>query len=908
MVLNKIKALYSVPFSLLFGLYSSLHSGTTGKIQGYVLEKGTNAPVIGANVIIVGTTRGAATDKDGRYFILNVPPGIYEIQASAIGYTRFRTTGVRVQTDRTTTVNFVLETEVLEGSAVTVVASRPILEKDRTSTAAYVSREQIENLPLQEITDVLQLQTGVVKDASGRLHLRGGRSGEIAYLIDGIPVTDQFQGGSTIEIENGWIQELQVISGTFNAEYGQAQSGVVNVVTKEGGTKFQGRTSLYLASHLSSHDDIFMNVNRKMPGEQNIELSFSGPFNLLPRASFYFNGRFNASDGWLFGERRTRIEDTVPIQSYVHIAQQQQSDEQRLVGVRIPDSLQTGDGAFVPMNPRDKIALHANLSFRPVVNLKVSYSLFYDKQKWKNYSDSRRYAPDGQTTVRKQGYNHLLTFTHSLSSRTFYRLGFSMHARTQESYLFKDGLDPRYQGLAYYANGFFFGGTSNGHSAYTQRTVLAKLDMTSQVDRYNQLGIGMEFKTHYIENRSFTTVSDGPVYQQPNLRIPALNTAGNNYYEQRPLEFAAYIQNKLELNEIIVNAGLRFDYWDSRGQVPVDLQATTDPRNGIRLNTPFKAATPSSQLSPRFGLAYPISDRGVIHVSYGHFFQIPRFSYMFTNSEFEVELGDLETIMGNANLRPEKTIAYEIGLQQALSDAWKIEATLYYKDIKNLLGQEIITTRDKKIYARYINRDYGNIRGFIISLIKNFTNGFSGTLDYTFQSARGNASDPNSVFTDFQSKPPRESEKQVLPLDWDQRHTLNATVIMGRPGDWTLGFIGRFQTGQPYTPTNPGSALTTQFKNSERKPVQLNLDLNLSKTLKLGGQRFQLFMRVYNLLDRLNARQVYTSTGRPDQPYRPLGETEILKRNPNFTLHEIDLRPDFYAEPRRVLMGMTVDF
>jgi outer membrane receptor protein involved in Fe transport len=316
----------------------------------------------------------------------------------------------------------------------------------------------------------------------------------------------------------------------------------------------------------------------------------------------------------------------------------------------------------------------------------------------------------------------------------------------------------------------------------------------------------------------------------------------------------------------------------------------------------------SSQLSPRVGLAFPISDGGVLHVSYGHFFQVPRFSYVFTNSEFEVQLGDLETIMGNANLKPEKTVAYEVGLQQAITPDWKIELTIYYKDIKNLLGQEIITTRDKKIYARYINRDYGNTRGFVFSLIKQYMQNFGATVDYTFQIARGNASDPNAVFFDHQSSPPRESEKQVLPLDWDQRHSVNGTVIIGNPSDWTLSLIGRFHTGQPYTPSNPGSALAEQFENSERKPTQLNLDVNFNKRFRIAGQLVKLFVRAYNVLDRLNAQQVYTSTGNPRHPFRTIGETEVLLQNPNFSLHEIDLRPDFYTEPRRVIAGIELNF
>ena len=148
----------------------------------------------------------------------------------------------------------------------------------------------------------------------------------------------------------------------------------------------------------------------------------------------------------------------------------------------------------------------------------------------------------------------------------------------------------------------------------------------------------------------------------------------------------------------------------------------------------------------------------------------------------------------------------------------------------------------------------------------------------------------------------------MLPLDWDQRHALNATVILGDPRDWTVSFIGRFHTGQPYTPSNPGSQLSRQFQNSEREPITFSLDLNFAKTLQLGGQSVKLFARGYNLLDRLNAQSVYSSTGTPFHPYRTPGETEVLLQNPNFTVDEIDNRPDFFQAPRRVVAGMTVQF
>ncbi len=880
-----------------------------GKISGRVLEASTGEPLPGATVRLDETSQGAATDVDGYYTILNVRPGTYTVTVSMIGYTTVKVENVEVSTDRTTKLDFELREFVYAGEELVVEAVRPLVEVDRTTSASYINADAIANLPVQEVGDLLQLQAGVAIDAGGRLHLRGGRAGEVAYLVDGIPVTDQFRGGSKIEIENSWIQELQVISGTFNAEYGQAQSGVINVVTKEGGlSNYSGSASTFVGSYLTTRDDVYMGLGSAGADQYNGELNLSGPVPLLPASSFFLNGRYFTSDGWLYGQRRVRIEDTVPIQAYIQEAQKNASDTENLVGIRVPDSLMTGDGAFVPMNPNTKVSLHGSVSTRPFDGFKLGYSIFYNDEDRKSYQDSRRYAPDGQPTIHELGINHILSGTHALTSATFYRLGLSYQTTTRESYLSTDPLYALFQGSPYSTDGFNFGGTSNGYSRTEQSTMLAKLDLTSQVNRINLVETGVEAQFHRVAVNERTTISDGPVYEAPELRVPAANTARNNAYEQRPFAFAAYAQDKLEIDEIILNAGVRFDYWNPNADLPADLEATTDPDDGIRLATDRTPAGTSMQLSPRLGLAFPISQNGVLHVSYGHFFQVPRFSYIFDNSEFEVELGDLQTVMGNANLKPERTVAYEIGLQQAVTSDWKVELTVYYKDIKNLLGQEIINTRDKKVYARYVNRDYGNTKGVVFSLIRQFQDNFGFTVDYTYQVARGNASDPNSVFVNNQTKPPIEPEKQVLPLDWDQRHSLNGTVILGDPKDWTLSLIGRFHTGQPYTPSNPGSALSRQFQNSERLPAVFNLDLNFAKNIRLGGKGVKIFAKAYNLLDRLNPRTVYSSTGTPFHPYRTLGETEVLLRNPNFTVDEIDRRPDFFEAPRRIVAGLSFEF
>jgi len=217
-----------------------LFAGVTGKITGNVVEKGTDMPLSGANVLLKGTYLGAASDINGNFLILNVPPGYYDIEVSVIGYQKQVIKDVLIQIDLTTHLDFILTTEVIEAGAVTVIAERPAVQKDLTSSESRVSSENIDAMPVNTVGDILQLQSGVTKDAGGGIHIRGGRSTEVAYWIDGVSITDSYDGGQAVAVEHTSIQELQVISGTFNAEYGNAMSGIVNIVTKEGSRNYDG--------------------------------------------------------------------------------------------------------------------------------------------------------------------------------------------------------------------------------------------------------------------------------------------------------------------------------------------------------------------------------------------------------------------------------------------------------------------------------------------------------------------------------------------------------------------------------------------------------------------------------------------------------------------------------------------
>lgn len=195
-----------------------VQAGTTGKIAGQVTDKQTGDPLVGVNILVEGTDLGASTDMKGRYIILNVPPGTYTVRAIMIGYAEVRTTGVRVTSDLTATVNISMNQAAIAGEEVVIVADRPMVRKDITTTTASVTSSELEAMPVEEFEQVMEMQAGVVTDAGGAMHIRGGRSNEVQYLVDGVSVTDPFNSSMAVEVENNAIEELQVVTGTFNAE------------------------------------------------------------------------------------------------------------------------------------------------------------------------------------------------------------------------------------------------------------------------------------------------------------------------------------------------------------------------------------------------------------------------------------------------------------------------------------------------------------------------------------------------------------------------------------------------------------------------------------------------------------------------------------------------------------------
>lgn len=901
----------------------SLFAGTTGKITGVVTDAETGEALPGINIIIEGTTMGAASDIEGHFLINNIPPGNYVVLASGVGFQKKKFIDVKVAVDFTTRLDFTMSTDIIEVETVVVQAEAPIVRKDLTSSYTSYDASQIESLPVESVSEILTLQAGITRGTGGELHIRGGRSSEIAYTVNGVSVSNPFDNSQSVSIATNAIQELSVVSGTFNAEYGNALSGIVNTVTKEGGSKFTGSLSFYTGDYLSNNTNIFQNINDFDPVNNIVnEVTLGGPIPATSeKVSFFLSGRYRKNKGYLYGVRQHLPSDSGWTNDF-------DANDIRIA--------QNGGGSLVPMNPSEGLNATGKLTFRPISTLKINYDVIYSGGESQSYNHAYKYNPDGDLNYYSWGLVNTLEIRHALSNTTFYSLRGSYSIDDYSQYLYplldSDGnevnfhagmdptlyhADPRYQPthklntVANYT--FLHGGTSMGH--YYQRTysTTLKFDITSQVSKNHEVKFGVEYKSHNLNYESFSVLRDTTVFTTPT--IPSITSASRNSYSKDPVEFSTYLQDKMEFESLILNIGLRYDYFDAKSQYSTNTFYPTPNHPelpyDIDPNSLLADAEAKHQFSPRLGVSFPITDKGIIHFSYGHFFQIPPFRYLYTNPYFKFSYNDQQ--YGNANLNAEKTVTYELGLQQALTEDLAFNVTTYYKDVRDLLTSQQIRVAEDETYFMYVNKDYANIKGVILSLTKRRTAqdnlGFS--LDYTFQVADGNNTDADAFFLDLSSD--RQSEKVPIPLNWDKRHTLNGTISFGDPNNWNVTLVGRVGTGLPYNPLLVKGQVILK-PNSGRRPMQTTIDLLAEKTFEIGDFRLNVFAKVFNLFDTSNENSVYSTTGRSTYTLeKSYGTAERTNELAQFIdgLHSADeyfVRPDFFLSPREVRLGVSLEF
>jgi len=915
-----------LPFFLFLITFTfSSFAGTTGKLAGKVTDSQTGESLIGVNVVLEGTTFGAATDKDGNYMINNIPPGEYTLVFSYVGYQKQTFLKVRINVDFTTRLDVKLNNETMVTDAVIIEAKAPLVRTDLTSSQTTIDAGQIESLPVESIGQLLVLQAGVTTGVGGEIHIRGGRSSEIAYTVNGISITNPFDNTNMVQIATNAIQELSVISGTFNAEYGNAMSGVVNTVTKEGGVKYAGHFAVYSGDYLSTRKSTFFNIDDINVLNNVIgEMTFGGPiYPGLNEVTFFVSGRVEKDNGYLYGVREHN-----PYDYYF-------TDKRYTDSIKV---ISTGDGKILPLNTSQSYNGTAKLSIKPIPTIKINFDGIYSFSKSRAYNHSYKYNPDGRLNYFNEGLLSSFEFRHTLNPSTFYSLKGSYNLNNYSSYLYplldasgkevtyRPGMDwtqyhadPRYQPTDYAQTPrsymFLAGGTQNGHYYESANTIIGKLDVTSQVSKAHELKFGFETKIHQLKYESFTVRRDTTNYLVPT--ILSTSTPYHDFYIKKPFEFSAYAQDKMEFDNMIINIGLRYDYFKPKSLYSTNIlyPSPNDPLlpSYVDKNSLLAEANAKHQISPRLGISFPITDKGIIHFSYGHFFQMPPFSYLYENADFKYNLAYGEPVVGNADLKPEKTVTYELGLQQQLFENLAFNVTGFYKDVRDLIATQSIRTSGSSTYLKYVNKDYGNIKGITFTLTKRKTadSPFGVTVDYTFQSAEGNDTDPDAFFLDLSSG--KQAEKVTVFLPWDQTHTLSATVSFGEINNWNLSLVGRLGSGLPYTPQIYEKQIYIT-PMSGRRPTTARVDLMAEKIFRIFDYNISVFLKIYNLFDTLNERVVYLDTGRSSYTLESTRTTaqateELSKRIQGVhSIADYYSRPDYYSAPREVNLGFSFEF
>jgi len=956
-----------------------VYAGTTGKIAGVVKDKSTGEPLPGVNIIVEGTTLGASTDIDGFYVILNVPVGTHNVKASYIGYKEVVMQGVGVSVDLTTELNFDLEPTTLElGEVIVVTAERALIRKDETNTNIIKTAEEIEIMPIRGLQNVASTIAGVVKqDNDNTMNIRGGRGNESAVYVDGVMVNDPYNYAVRVYVPNEAIEEMSVQTGGFNAEYGEAMSGIVILTTNSGKEKYFGSVQAITDEFLSDTDK---KLGTYSYGYNEYTMTLGGPIIPGTRHTFFFSGT------------RRWLQDNTPSWGWAENS----------------DKAEEFKGGPIPANSSSDWSATAKVRFQLTKTMELKSSLVWTDR---TYSDidpiwifDTQHAPEWQTQHRS--FN--ATFTHTPFPTTYYDLKFNYFYTFRKNYdrFFEDDLmkygDPRYNPWPdedqYYGEAYttriepdFFEPGAQYDDYFKNKTTYwgIDFDITHQMGKYHTFKAGFEYKNNTLREYRMLTptllakktqLTTLERYRLADVRFYGYDLNGNEVDEgdyltdvkrdasgtpisgfdkqkpYNPIIMSAYIQDKIEFADFIVNVGLRYDYIDPNAWQFKELEARRDadgnyiPGSGMfGGNLEFdKSDTKESDvhtfLSPRIGVSFPVSENTVFHAQYGKFYQPPNLGDLYLSPFYLdafVSRGGYFTTLDNPNLKPERTTSYEIGFKQRLGEYASLQLTAFYKETEDLVQVLNINT-DVTNIAFTVNGDFGVVKGFdFIFTLRRYKN-ISANFSYELQYATGTGSATNTNFDIAWLGGARGNfPKFTMPLDFEQRHTgtINLDYRLGKgKGPELMGIrwfensglnlLFSFNSGRPYTRTlvqntqphdgrydNDISNIPVSAVNAERTPWVYRFDLKLDRTINLPlfNTSLNVYVWVLNLLNTENIMDVWTTTGLPDNTGylqttagKEYWESLTPEERKYFKMREMDWNN--YGIPRQIRLGVRLDF
>jgi outer membrane receptor protein involved in Fe transport len=898
----------TICFILFVGI--SLVFAQTGKIAGNVLDSDTGEPLVGANVVIVGTTLGAAVDLDGDYYIINIQTGTYTVEASMIGYTTVRQQDVRVSTDKTYPLTFELESTTLETEEIVVVAPRINVKQDVSHSEVTVTEDEMVVVPLViDVVSYMGLQAGVDidRDEEGtEMFIRGGGEREIGMVVDGLVMNDNYGGGPIDIVNLSAIEEVSIIRGGFNAEYGNIRSGLFNVVTKEGRAKTGASMDVRYGFPHQKHrgPNLYDHENYLVRPYVDPAVCWVGTLNggwdEYTRKQYGFFGGWNA---WVADYNSTR--DPAD-----HLTPEQARDifiwEHALEGSEalghphpgsygdIPDwnvdlslhgplpfiSSSLGDLRYFLSYRlfREAYAQAANLeavtthnfmgkfNFNTGSNMKWGIEYFYGFTETAGGAAGNYFLHENAPLDRKTNIVGL-TFDHSLSNNTFYSVRLSwINTKVDqfEARVSRDTTTIRTIGtyrLDEKPWGFLdtpgfvrtIGDDMNvgiGAGDFNKdeaTTINFKIDLTSQVDKYNQVQAGIEliYDDFKIERGNFDPGDPTGSYLEK--------------FTRDPFRIQGYIQDKLEFKDFIANLGLRFDYNDMNspwyGIEPYNQYFTQPLKDQFEDNIPSEPSEAKFRVSPRLGVAHPITEYSKLFFNYGHFYDLSS-----PSSRFNIHYGAPSTgiaEIGNPNLKPRKTIAYELGYEHSFADQYMLRLTGYYKDITDQTGEvNYVNIEEDVNYITAENDEFADVRGFEIELRKDWGEWVTGWINYTYMVYTGGL-----IGREFQFEDPiqQANESKRVPLDDLEKPKpqpyANVNLRVMSPADWLAEYWLNLISINALVTWSTGDYISYPILQGDKVANNLqwndwwSFDLRISKFFSIDQFEFSLFLDIVNVLD-----------------------------------------------------------
>jgi outer membrane receptor protein involved in Fe transport len=777
------------------------------------------------------------------------------------------------------------------------------------------------------------LQAGVVQGNDGELHIRGGRANEISFTVNGVSINNPFDNSQGVGLATNAVQEVSLSSGTFSAEYGNALSGVVNFVTKEGGEKLTGSLRGFIGEYVSGRTDLFENIDDIDPFNRiRGELTLGGkvPFT-NSKLAFFLSGVYNTDKGYMYGKNLYGTRDGFKYRNELSSSDPNYGASGGAI-IFNPDGGGTasGDGSYVPMDVSDSYNATAKLTYRLTTMLKIDYDFLIDNSESKSYSRAYRFNPYGVPTVYRTNISNSLGITHTLSGNMFYTLKVAYSGTDRKAYVFEDPYDAGYVPTNYSRTlpqtDILTGGTDLGRDYQKTNTFNIKFDGVAQMFETHEFKVGAEARFYELDREYYELLYDTLTAYKIAPVIPIPNVHPDNityvYYNRTPVQISAYFLDKIELaKSLIVNIGLRAEYFAAKAKYNVNLNEEMSNQTGNRVDNLLEEAEPKFKLSPRFSVSYPITDRGIIRFSYGHFYQNASLIRIYQNPLFNAP-GSTTPTFGNPNLEPERSIQYEMGLQQQISEDIKFDFTGFYKDVTNLLDMETYRAgKGDRTYNVISNVNYANVKGVTFSLMKrrSMEDLLAFTLDYTFSMATGNRTDGDAFFYDMQSG--RQMEKYFVPLAFDRTHVINGTVSLGQNDNWNASFIYSLLTGTPYTPSVPYDSYPVIYlQNSASRPFQWDIDIKVEKFFRFGNKSFSIFVLVENLFDTQNEICVWANSGRSlynaDEERNRINFNDIRQRIlrgddgmvPMSAIDNYYRRSEWLSAPRNIRVGLSILF